>query len=315
MNNPDNYIVRGYRTGDEEGITSLFREVFEKEITIEQWNWKYFIPGNGRVYSKVVVDNPENIVGYAGAVPLRGIFQDKPLQFFQIADVMVHPKARGFLGRKNVFDNLMKALFEDIRKEFSDVFCYGFPGRRPFIIGQRVKVYDRIEQGTDCIKSLKHSFLNFLTVKSISWGDNRLDALWANLSGNFPLSLIRDKDYLHWRYAANPFFSYQLLGIFLLKQLKGWAVIRDSGEEVLVVDLLTEPQRCMGVLNALENYLIDQKKKTIRLWLPERWRKGIRRYSTKETGVVVSNMIWKMPIQTHVVRENLFYTMGDVDIF
>jgi hypothetical protein len=186
---------------------------------------------------------------------------------------------------------------------------------RPFIVGQRVGVYDRIEQGTDCIKPLKNQSFNFLSVKNIDWSDDRLDTLWTNLSEKFHLSLIRDREYLHWRYATNPFFSYQLLGIFFLKQLRGWAVIRDSGDEVLVVDILLKPQKYSSVLKALEGYFITLKKKTIRLWLPERWRKGLRSYSMKETEVVVTNMIWKMPIPTPAVKENLFYTMGDVDIF
>jgi hypothetical protein len=34
-----------------------------------------------------------------------------------------------------------------------------------------------------------------------------------------------------------------------------------------------------------------------------------------ETPVVVTNMIWKLPLQTSTVKENLYYTMGDADIF
>ncbi|OHE57207.1 MAG: hypothetical protein A2Z47_00490 [Thermodesulfovibrio sp. RBG_19FT_COMBO_42_12] len=315
MENFAHYIIRDYKTDDEKGITTLFGDVFGKEMGIEHWRWKYLIPGKGRIYSKIAEDVSGKIIGHAGAIPLRGIFRGKPIQFFQIADVMVHAKARGFWGRKNAFNNLMKCLFEDLKKEFDDIFCYGFPGIRPYILGERVKVYERIEQAVVNAKRLSRSLLNPYRVQMIVFDDDRLDDLWAGLSTDYPLSLIRDKSYLNWRYTTNPFFSYQLHGFFLLGKLSGWAVIRDSGDEVFVVDLLTERKRCRSVLNALQNYLISKRKKTIRIWLPESWRKNLNGYSTGETEVVVTNMIWELPFTTSIVKKNLYYTMGDVDIF
>lgn len=311
----EHYIVRDYKKGDEAEITTLFFEVFGKEMSIEQWNWKYLHQGNGRVYSKVVEDPSGKIVGHAGAIPLKGIFKGKLIPVFQIVDVMVHAKARGYLGRKNVFEILIKNLFENIGKEFPDVFCYGFPGTRPFILGKRIGVYDKVEQAVENYKYLRRSLFNPYRVKIIVWNDDRLDGLWKSLSTDFPLSLIRDKSYLNWRYAMNPFFSYQLFGFFLLGNLKGWVVIRDLKDEVLVIDLFTESKRYISILKALENYLIAQGKKTIRFWLPEKRRKYIKGYSVKETPIVVTNMVWKLPVQTHVARESLYYTMGDADIF
>lgn len=314
MKNSENYIIRDYKKGDEEGITDLFKNVFEKVMTIEQWKWKYLLTGY-RVYSKIVEDPSGKIVGHAGAIPLRGVFQKKLIQFFQIADVMIHPKARGYLGKKNVFDSLMKTLFEDIAREFPEVFCYGFPGTRPYIFGKRVRVYDRIEQAVECINQLQKSRLNLYSIKRINWTDNRLDGFWEKLSDGFSLSLVRDKDYLYWRYAANPFSPYQIFGFFLFGKLKGWGVIREQGENVFLVDLLTERKRCRSVLKALENYLLSQGKKTIRLWRPESWMNNITGYSEKETEIVVTNMVWKLPIQTSFARYKLYYTMGDADIF
>jgi hypothetical protein len=315
MKNSEQYIIRDYKKGDEELISALFYEVFEKKMTVEQWNWKYAIPGNGRIYSKVAVDSNNKIVGHAGAIPLRGICVNEPIQFFQGADVMVDKKARGFLGRKNAYELLMKALLEDIAKEFPKVFCYGFSGMRPFILGKRVGIYNEIEQAIDCIKGLSPSFFNTYRMKPMSWDDDILDTLWARLSDHFSFSLIRDKAYLSWRYATNPFFSYRLLGFFLLGKLKGWVVIIDSESEVFVVDLLTEKKRCRGILNALQNHLISQGKKTMRLWIPKTWRKDVKGCNESKTDVTICNLIWKMSIQTSFVRENYFYTMGDTDIF
>jgi hypothetical protein len=308
-------MIRDYRKGDEEEITALFQEVFEKEMTREQWYWKFAVTGEGRVYSKVVEDTSHRIIAHAGAIPLKGIYKNTPIQFFQVVDVMVHPEARGFLGRKNVFEHNMKFLFEDLREEFHEIFCYGFPGYRQLLLGMRVRVYHEIEQAFDCIRETKRVFWTPFTIKAMDWNDERLDALWSHCSRNFRLSVIRDRAYLNWRYVTNPFFSYQLLGLFHKGDLKGWVVVRDSGDTVLIIDLLTKPKRYMSMLRALENHLVPLKKKAIHFWLPERWRKHIKDYILKEHDAFVSNMIWKLPIKTSTAKESLYYTMGDVDIF
>ena len=310
----DNYIIRDYKKGDEEGITALFSNVFGKVMTIEQWRWKYLLTGD-RVYSKVVEDSSGEIIAHAGAIPLRGVFQNKLIQFFHMADVMVHAKARGFMGRKNVYYIMMRVLLEDLKKEFPEVFCYGFSGTRPFTLGKRVGIYGRVEQAVECVNQLQKSRLNTYSIKHLNWEDGRLDNLWKSLSKDFALSLIRDKTYINWRYATNPFFLYQFLGFFLFGELKGWGVTREEGENVFVIDLLTEKKRRRSALKALGNYFFSHGKKAIRLWLPESWRENITDCSKKETEVIVANMVWKLPFKTSVVRNNLFYTMGDTDIF
>lgn len=43
----------------------------------------------------------------------------------------------------------------------------------------------------------------------------------------------------------------------------------------------------------------------------------IRDYSEgdEETGVVVTNMTWRLPLKTSEVKDALYYTMGYMDIF
>jgi hypothetical protein len=309
------FIIRAYRKGDEEKIVALFSEVFGKEMTVGQWKWKYAVPGAGRIYSKIAEDASHTIIGYAGAVPLRGIYKGDPLQFFQIADVMVHPEARGSLGKKNVFELMIKQLFEDISKEFPDVFCYGFPGQRPFLLGKRIGVYDEIETAADYIIKPGISLFNPCRIRSIPWDDGRLDSLWSSLSSGIPLSLIRDKAFLNWRYASNPVNTYQLLGVYLSEDMKGWVVLKEQGEEVLVVDMLIDGNLPENAIKALRKQVPGFKKKVFRLWLPPSLREKAKGYSREKTDVVVTNMIWELPFSTGLVKENLYYTMGDVDIF
>jgi hypothetical protein len=308
------YLVRDYKTGDEEGITSLFKEVFGKDMSIKQWRWKY-LSINDELYTKVAQDAAGRIIAHAGAIYLRGTLEGRAIPFFQIADVMVHPDYRGYMGKKNLFNCLMKALFEGIGNKFDEVFCYGFPGKRPYLVGKRSGVYESIEEAVECILESGKSRINIFKIVQIDWKDKRLENLWNGISKNLRLSLIRDTRYLQWRYASNPFFSYHLLGIFSFGRLKGWIVTKEEGDDVFIIDLLIEEQHLRHLIKAIKSYFAYKNKTSIRLWLPENWRRDINDYKEKKTGVIVTNMIWQLPLMTGFVRKKLYYTMGDVDIF
>ncbi|MFK5894415.1 MAG: GNAT family N-acetyltransferase, partial [Pseudomonadota bacterium] len=141
----NDYIIRPYQKGDEDKIIALFSVVFQQTIDINYWRWKFCRLET--VYSLVVEskDN-KNIVGHVGAIPFSGIYHSKTIPCFQMCDVMIHPDVRGFLGSKNLFTQLFKEISEFIVNKHPDAFCYGFPGRRPFILGQRAKTYSRVEQ-------------------------------------------------------------------------------------------------------------------------------------------------------------------------
>jgi hypothetical protein len=311
----ENYLIRNCEKADAESIAGLFAEIFGKTMTREHWLWKYSVPGNGKIYSKVAMDSKGSIIAYAGAIPLKGLFNNRATRFFQIADVMVHPEARGYFGRKNVFGSLMKALFEDISREFSEVFCYGFPGKRPYRLGERAGVYEKIEIAMEGTYRSRKPHLSLYSIKPIEWNDYRLESLWEKTAGNLHLSLVRDRNYLQWRYASNPLFTYKMLGLFLFGKLKGWLIMREEKEKVYVTDLLVKKENIRQALKALYGYCSKQKKSTLHIWLPKSWRNGMRGFQQHETEVVVTNMVWKLPVKTSLAKESLYYTMGDTDIY
>ncbi|NWF98836.1 MAG: GNAT family N-acetyltransferase [Nitrospirae bacterium] len=309
----NSFIIREYKSGDEKYITMLFKEVFGKDMTVEQWKWKYYIPGNGKIYSKIAEDSNGNLIGHAGAIPLKGLFKGKPYQFFQIADVMVHPKARGFFGTKNIFSMIIKKLFEDIAKAFTEVFCYGFPGHRPFILGKRIDVYDEIEKAVDYTKTPKYTFFNKCKIKNLEWNDIEINNLWNSISNSLGLSVIRDTAYLNWRYALNPFNNYQLYGAFHSGILKCWFVTKEQEDELFIIDFMSDLKLFRQALKAFEKIFAHKKK--IHIWVSKPFKESLKNYNIEQTQIITTNMIWKLPLKTDIVKKNLFYTMGDVDIF
>ena len=309
------YHIRPYQPGDEIVIAALFGVVFGHSLTDSQWRWKY--TGTGLASTppvRLAFDSAGRLVGHAGALSLRGWRRGQPLPFFQICDVMVHPDARGRLGGQNLFTRLARELLGGLAERWPDAFAYGFPGRRPFRLGEYGRVYGRVEQATIIHRAARRGGFPLLYARPLAWDDARLEGLWARLAAGFALAVIRDRDYLHWRYATHPSRRYDLFGLHLAGQLQGWAVTQRNEERLQVVDLLVARRWLKPALAALDRAAFASGAKTVELWLPRGWREA-GNGQQELTEVIVTNMIWRLPVSTREVISDLYYTMGDLDIF
>ncbi|HRD65338.1 MAG TPA: GNAT family N-acetyltransferase [Candidatus Competibacter sp.] len=309
----EDYHIRDYRPGDEQAIVGLFDQVFGKRLTENQWRWKYVADGSIPPL-RLAFDASGRLAGHAGAIPLRGWRRGRPLPFFQICDVMVHPDARGGLGDRNLFARLVRGLLGGVAERWPDAFAYGFPGQRPYRLGERTRVYGEVERARVVHRPARRNLLPLLGVRALDWNDARLNGLWMRLAPGFRLALIRDGDYLRWRYAANPFHAYRLLGLYWGTRLFGWAVVRSDHERLLIVDLLAPRRWLRLALAALDRIAASEGVGEVDIWLPGGWREAAGK-RVESTEVVVTNMVWGLQIPTADVRDELYYTMGDLDIF
>lgn len=314
MNHSQDYHIRCYQPGDENAITELFRFVFSAALTVEQWHWKYTSAMVETPLAMLALTDTGQLIGHAGAIPLRGWCQDGPQQFFQICDVMVHPAARGPLGDRNVFAMLTRQLLEHLAERWPDAFAYGFPGYRPFLLGQRLRIYAALERIPNLRRSARNALIPLLRAQPLCWEDSRLDALWARLAAGFSLSLVRDRPYLEWRYANNPFRSYEFLGLYLAGRLLGWAVILQDSPRLQIIDLLVGRFWLKPALAALDRVAFKRGLNELAIWLPPTWRKSVNAHHTP-TAVIATQMIWRSTPATMAVGQHLYYTMGDLDIF
>lgn len=308
------YYTRDYQPGDETTITAMFGAVFDQVLTEAHWRWKYAGAGLTPPIARLAFDDSGRLVGHAGALPLRGWRQGRPLPFFQICDVMVHPDARGQLGGRNLFTRLARELLSGLAGRWPEAFAYGFPGRRPFRLGEYVRVYGAIEPAQSLHRPAHKLLLPLPGTQSLDWDDVRLDALWTRLAPNLPLTVVRDRTYLRWRYAAHPRYRYQLLGLHLARRLFGWAVIQQDETRLWVIDLLVARRWLKLALRALERMAGTLGLTEVEIWLPASWRDRLDSL-IESTEIIVTHMVWRPSLPTATVREELYYTMGDLDIF
>ena len=100
---------REYCPGDEKDILCLYLEVFEKDLTIETWEWKY----NGLYPDKKLIflafENL-NCIGHYALMPYRINAYGKGIKSFISLDSMVHPNYRG----QRIFSQLVEYAHSQI---------------------------------------------------------------------------------------------------------------------------------------------------------------------------------------------------------
>lgn len=222
----------------------LFSSVFDHLIRAEQWDWKYAQgPRLGSI--NLVARTPAGeLIGHIGCVLFQGVFKGQPLVFAQACDVMVSRHVRGGLDAHGVYPQLVKALQQALRERAGEVFAYGFPGLRPFKLGERMGFYRRLypvhstrfDQGNT--EGLE---LRMATIVPADWNRDRLDAIWKRLGSRQKTPMLaRTGAYLLWRYAVHPERSYRLWIFKRFWKDVGWLVTSSmpNHEEVIIDSLL-----------------------------------------------------------------------------
>jgi hypothetical protein len=307
------YDIRRYRPGDENAIRMLFQRVFGAELTSEQWTWKYKNSLAHHALPMVATGPSGELVAHAGVLYLEGQYQGERIPFLQICDVMVAQEARGQLGNKNLFTRLVRKLFEQLYAQFPNAFNYGFPGRRPFLLGGYARAYGLVEHAREtALQALRPN--PWLRVERSVLVSSDLDRLWQRFRKHFALCLRRDQAYVHWRYAEHPTIDYHRVRFLIWGRIVGWAVLHTKAERTEVVDLFCHPRRLRQLLSALAYWLNIEKYPPAFVLLSDRWRQTIAGES-QETELITASATWKFSFPTDEVRQSLFYTMGDVDIF
>jgi len=203
----NNYSIRAYKKGDEEGIISLFFVAFHKKIDVEYWRWKFCRLDT--VYSFVIESSlDKKIVGYVGAIPLEGSYNNQQIPCFQMCDVMIHPEARGGLSSHNLFVQAFKKTIESILQKHNNAFCFGYPGKRILTLAQRARIYGNVEQAHMYELASKKQRLRLIQMRQLQWTDKRIDKIWKKLESQYKLVINRDQSYLNWRYASHPCNRY-----------------------------------------------------------------------------------------------------------
>jgi len=289
------WSIRAYREGDEEGILELSKAVFpakklDREQWLRQWRWMYKDnpAGVGRIW---LAEHNDKIVGQYAMIPIIINISDDVDTSAHSVDTMTHPDYR----YQGIFETLAKKTYAEAAKEGIHI-VYGFPNKNSHpgfikklswfdisslktmiklvnwehIVERRIRNKLLSRLATPAI-SLVFSKLLFrtqqnpklpgLTITQISSFDERINEFWPRVSSQYPIMVVRDKDYLNWRYVTVPDVDYTIYTAEKAGEIHGYTVFQclqqEQGRTCVIFDILAQSEH---IAQCLISKVIEQCK-------------------------------------------------------
>lgn len=221
-----NLIIKPYKSGDEFNFHKL-----DRKLEIHKYNrrdpsnfiWKYRgknPSGFGTNYFAYINDK---IIGHFGAVPLKYIVNKKIAKGACSIAMMIEPQWQNKGLIKFVGDEVFKEL-----KKKSIKFVYGYPNDRSFDLHLKFWKYFKIIDQKNFVLKKNKKFLirEKIEIIKLKKFDKIYDKLWKKNKNYYEIAVVRDKDYLNWRYIHRPDHSYYCYSFKLRGVIYGYAVLK-----------------------------------------------------------------------------------------
>jgi hypothetical protein len=330
---PGGLIVRAYLDGDERAILGLFNRYFpHSPRSLEHFRWKYRHDPFGNERISLAFAGAQLAGHYAGyAVPFRlfgaGV-KYRGLAAHQIGDTMTDQSVR-HIGRGPTSVLGRTALhFYDHFCEGRVAFNYGFNVANIQKFSLRFLRSDRVEPVTYRVAPVlppirrPERWMRGYSFELMREAGPELDELFARVSGAYRFCVERNAAYVRWRYLECPDVPYIVVAVRKWRRLVGWIACRVREHRFSWGDALFDPDFPDAVEVALRHVVPSHPVTMIEGWFPPRpqWFDATltalgfeSRPDPQDLSLMCVPFTW--PGATARMREELYYTWGDSDLF
>ncbi|MFH1998978.1 MAG: GNAT family N-acetyltransferase [Planctomycetota bacterium] len=335
-----NWIIRAYEPGDEEGIVSLFNEVFSEvnpdfeHRTMDEWYWQFRDSPLGNQTS-VAIDDDGKVIGQYTSIPFPTWLRGEVQVTSQIVDSCVAAEYRRSLKREGVFLSVATRYFDIFAYGHPTVLCYGYPVPNAQRIGVRflgyIPVLTPVQKMINILDEERVTIMRNkaaeagVEVQEVKRFDDRVDALWERLKPGIGYSLVRNARFYNWRYCDHPRVDYHCLIALRDGEMAGLLVYRlgwINDKITPIVDLLSDPddEPVQAQLTAAAaRHAIDSGNPRLEMWLPPngRWFRTFPSYGfvQENTRFNMINRLFGDWMNEEWLMANYFFCMGDSDIY
>ena len=281
---------RKYINGDENSILKLYQKVFNIELSIESWNWKYNgLDSNSKII--FLAFDKDKCIGHYALIPYELNGMGESIDALVSLDSMVDPDYQG----RQVFSRLVDFAFKNIGnmnkpyltflnensvKVYTKKFNWKYLGNvpiyiRPLSLNRFKNKYNILYKILKPISWLINSSIKKdkdIVFKSINTFSNDLDGLFKQEDY---FSTSRNKFFLEWRYNSSS-SEYEKYNILYMGEIIGICILRDESKFginfIWIMDLVLKNNNLdqyQAVLNALA-YRFSKKADFIVSLLPGR---------------------------------------------
>ena len=263
--------VRPYRPEDEQAIGRLYERVFERPFNESIWRWQFERAVNDGGFI-CFAEHGSALVGQYATIPVRMHIQGKKTLAALSLDTMTHPEYR----KQGIFVTLANEVYRRTHS-LGVGLVYGFPNDRSFhgfvadlnfsvletlvamarplrVDGALRATLNRPALAAAIGKPLgsmcnalwsKKTTDTAVAVEPASRFPEQVTELFAGCSLRSGNLVVRDYEYLSWRYDRNPRHAYDIFLGYRNGALAGYCVSGATERKGLtiglIVDLFTEP--------------------------------------------------------------------------
>lgn len=247
-----------------DALLGVYNQVYKKNEDRKLLQWKYHDNPHGEAVMWVGENDSGEIVGSVAFMPRKMLVNGKECLSHHGADAMVLPEWQ----RQGVLITLLTQVYNQCW-EMGDVMVHIFPNRRsvgalrkmglhPVSLVQELELpltgsylFKRAVHklpflkgpadlfGSMLLGSRRFSKHRFSTqIEPISRFDDALADVAMQALADFPLALVRDRDFLNWRYIDTPKKRHRAFGAFRDSRACGYLVMETAGGRSYIADLL-----------------------------------------------------------------------------
>ncbi|MBY0280379.1 GNAT family N-acetyltransferase [Candidatus Binatia bacterium] len=328
------FAVRTYQAGDEQQILALFNRVFQQERTPAHWHWKFADNPAGHQIV-VAVGEDGRIIGQFAGLPAAAVSPTGAFLLSQGIDHMVAAEAQ----KQGVFAAMTRHFVDTFLPPARDVVFFSYPLAHKHSIDQRISSAAELVQP---VRALRWDLARREPWRTDAgtWRTGRdrvrrvqrfpagVDRFWERtVAPGVGVSIVRDRRYLNWRYAACPDVPYALLlaESRISGRSHGVAVLRFGwlAERIAPLCELLVPPDDRAVLALLLGACHDLAREhglaSVVTWAPPETtlypalcELG---YAEEETPFLLTTIADANAQRAAACRARWSYTMGDSDIY
>jgi predicted N-acetyltransferase YhbS len=341
--------IRKYREGDEKEILEL-RKICFGYANLDEWIWEFKSSPLGSL--TMVAESSGHIVGSISYVFIRIKVGNEIFKGSIVCDAMVHPNFR----RRGLWHTLSRSILEEAKKQGVSI-TYSFTSKVTYKhrlkgmiavcrVPILVKFFDTYGEIRRHVRSKfvarifstpanfvfrvlyrvkKCPSIENLTLTEIREFDDRINTFWSNISKNLKIAVVRDKNYLNWRYFQRPHSHFRVLLAEGHHNILGYIVFSVQrtfyGLVGYLIDIMVLPERPDAMQLLVSTAIDELQKENSSLILCKMMKKSVCYNVIKESGFIgISGSHLTVRTTTSKISQasiedpnNWYLTFGDSD--
>jgi len=324
----DDVLIRRYQAGDEQKILELFARSFHASRSLESWRWKFADDPWGRERISLAFAEDGTLIGHYAGYPTPFAIDGRRVIANQIGDTMTEKSIRHVgRGPTSILGRTALHFYEHFC-EGQVAFNYGFNVANIQKFSLRFLRSDRVEPVTYRVCSAQtflrvprhHRWPLGYHFELVQQTTPEWDDLFARAAPSYGFLVERNARYVRWRYLGCPGVPYVVVAVRKWTRLIGWIVFRIRDNRLTIGDALFDPNwpDAFGML--LRHVVPSYPVELVEGWFPPRpaWFDSVLRecgFQVLPEPQDLSVMCVPMPDAVATMRERLYYTWGDSDLF